>query len=69
MASTRELAGYILQNNEDLRNWFASEHEFTVEKAKTGDFESYKDLINAILCEGVNKKVITQAQADGGEDL
>ncbi len=69
MASTRELVSYILETDKDLRNWFKSEHGFTVNKVRDGNLENYQDLIGVIIRDGLNNNVITQAQADGTENL
>ena len=69
MASTKELVTYILDNDQEIRDWFETEHRFTREKAENADLTLYRDLVAGVLQEGMRKNLVSQAQVDGREKL
>lgn len=69
MATSRELVTHILQNNDELREWFETKHSFTIDKAKRGSLEDYGDLVSVIIREGVKCRIITEEQATGAAPL
>ena len=69
MATTRQLVSHILENDAEIAKWFETNHRFTLQKARTAPLEDYQGLIGVIINEGVQKQVISKAQANGAEDL
>ncbi len=69
MATTRQLASYILRNDQELNEWFKTNHGFTREKVWQGQLEDYQSLIGVIIQDGLTHEVITPKQAKGVEEL
>jgi hypothetical protein len=69
MATTRELIVHVLEHDKPLRDWFESEHGFTLDKALSCNLAKYQDLVGVILADGFHDGVLTKPHMEGTEEL
>ena len=65
MATTRELVTSVLARDEQIRDWWATHREFTLDKVQSANLSEYEGYTAAIIAEGIEKGLIEEAQVTG----
>ena len=65
MVTTRQLVEFILERDPETREWFANNHGFTIEKARSVDLSDYEGYVAGIVNEGLRKGIVSQRQIEG----
>jgi len=60
MATTRQLVAFVLEQDEELRTWWAEEKGFTIEKAREANLEAYEGYTSAIINEGIRRGIVLE---------